>query len=47
MLADCEDEGVVHREARTLRLCDVEIVSLGVRCWVASQEFIRRVLACV
>ena len=45
MLADVEDESVVHDEAFALRLHDVEIVALCVGCWVADEEVVRWVLA--
>jgi len=43
MLANGEYEGVVGCESRTLWLGDVKIVSLGVRCRMASEEQIGRV----
>lgn len=38
MLADAEDEGIVDHESVTLRLEDVEIVPLCVRCRVSDEE---------
>lgn len=47
MLADTKDKGVVDDEARALWLGDVEVVSLGVGCWVASEKGIWWVLTCM
>lgn len=44
MLADVEDEGVVHDQALALGLDDVEVVALGVRRGVADEEVVGRVL---
>jgi hypothetical protein len=38
MLADTEYEGVVEDQVRTLRLCYVQVVSLGMWRWVQCQE---------
>lgn len=45
MLANVEDESVVHDEAFALRLHDVEVVALCVGRWVANEEVVRWVLA--
>lgn len=45
MLADAEDEGVVDDQAGALGLCDVQVVALGVRRWVAGYESVRWVLS--
>ena len=45
MLADGEDEGVVQRDVGALWLRDVEVVTLGVWCWVEGQEGVGRVRA--
>jgi uncharacterized protein YcbX len=34
VLADTEDDRVVEDEIRALRLGDIEVVTLCVRCWV-------------
>lgn len=47
MLADAEDEGVIRREACTLGLYNVQILTLSVRCGVAGEEVVRWILACV
>ena len=47
MLADAKDKSVVDDQACTLRLCDVKIVTLGVRCRVARCKGIRRILSSV
>ena len=47
MLPDSEDEGVVDSESSTLRLRDVEIVALGMRCRVTEEELVRWVVAAV
>jgi len=44
MLANAEDKSVVDDEALTLRLDDIEIVTLGMRSRVTDQEVERRVL---
>ena len=43
MLPDGEDEGVVHRQPRTLRLCNVQVMALGMWRGVAGEEGVRRV----
>ncbi len=45
MLADGKDEGVVHGQAFALGLRDVEIVALGMGCWVSEEKFIGGVVA--
>jgi hypothetical protein len=47
MLADGEDEGVVDSETLALWLCDVQVISLCMRRWMAGQELVWRVLSCV
>lgn len=38
MLANGKYEGVVDGQAAALRLCDVKIVTLGVRRWMTRKE---------
>jgi hypothetical protein len=45
VLAYAKHEGVVDDQAAALGLSDVEIMALGVRCRVASEEGVRWVLA--
>jgi hypothetical protein len=47
VLTDAEDEGVVDREAVALRLDHIEVVALGVGCWVKFEEVVGWVGACV
>ena len=47
MLPDSEDEGIVYSESGALRLRDVEIVALGMRCRVTEEELIGRVVTAV
>lgn len=47
MLADVEDDGVVHVEAGALRLRDVEVVAGGVWSRMPQEEVEWRVLAYV
>jgi hypothetical protein len=47
MLSDTENEGVVRCQTGTLRLNDVEIMTLGVRCRMAGEEGVRWILASV
>lgn len=47
MLANGEDEGIVHGEAGTLGLSDIEIVALSVRSGMASEERVSRIGALV
>lgn len=44
VLADAEDEGVVHSQTGALGLGDVEVMALGVRGRVAEVEVVRGVL---
>jgi hypothetical protein len=43
VLADGEDEGIVEGNVGALRLCDVQVVALCVRCRVERQERVWRV----
>lgn len=47
MLADAKHEGVVRREACTLRLYNVQILTLSVRRRMAGEEVVRWILACM
>lgn len=44
-MADAEDESVVQGDVGALRLCDIEIVALGVWRGVEGQESVWRVAA--
>lgn len=45
MLAHGEDEGVVDGKARALWLRYVQVMALGMRSWMESEEFVGRILA--
>jgi hypothetical protein len=47
MLTNGKYEGVVDCKPSTLGLHDVEIVTLGMRRWMAHKELVRRILASV
>jgi hypothetical protein len=47
VLADTEHVGVIECKIGALRLCDVEVVPLGMRRWVERQEGVGRVTSSV
>ena len=47
MLTDGEDEGIIEREIRTLRLRNVEVMTLGMGSRMESQEGVWWILASV
>ncbi len=44
MLTYCEDKCIIHCQPSTLWLSNIEIVSLGVGSWMASEEGVGRII---